>query len=102
MLETKNRLIKCVDIEIKKLTETAKIPTHGSDYAAGWDLYADNYNGCGNQKDWILIIPPNATVKIGTGIAIALPNFTFGGIYPRSGLATKCGLAPANKVGKFK
>ena len=99
MLETKNRLIRCSDIKITKLTETAKLPTRGSEYAAGWDLYADNYEGCKGQKDWTLIIPPNTTVKIGTGIAIALPSYTFGGIYPRSGLATKCGLAPANKVG---
>lgn len=99
MLETKNHFIRCTNIEIKKLTNTAKIPTRGSEYAAGWDLYADNYEGCKGQKDWTLIISPNSTVKIGTGISIALPNYTFGGIYPRSGLATKYGLAPANKVG---
>lgn len=86
-------------MEIKKLDPAAKLPTRGSWAAAGWDLYANTYEDFDTNENWTLNIPPNTTVKINTGIAIALPDGTFGGIYPRSGLATKQGLAPANKVG---
>ena len=79
-------------VKIKKLTNTAKIPTKGSDAAAGYDLYAD-LNGADMQK-----IDPHSTVVISTGIAMELPKGTFLGIYPRSGLATKQGLRPANCV----
>ena len=79
------------DIEIKKLRETAKIPTHGSDMAAGYDLYADIPD--------VVMIPPHTTKKIGTGIALAIPEFLWAGVFARSGLATKEGLRPANCVG---
>ena len=36
---------------------------------------------------------------IGTGIAAAIPEKTFGAVFPRSGLATKKGLRLANSVG---
>ena len=85
-------------IKIKKITPDAIMPTRGSEYAAGWDLYANSYEGI-KSDNWSLIIPPKSTIKIGTGFAIAIPNGCFGGIYARSGLATKQGLAPANKVG---
>ena len=86
-------------MEIKLLSSTAKIPTRGSEYAAGFDLYADSVENINSSEGWSLQINPGETVKINTGISIALPDSTFGGIYPRSGLATKQGLAPANKVG---
>ena len=79
------------EMNIKKLTPTAKTPTRGSKEAAGYDLYAD--------IDSRLIINPHETVKIPTGIAIQLPKNTFGAIFARSGLATKSGLRPANCVG---
>lgn len=88
-----------MSIKIKRLTETAKIPTKGSEYAAGFDLYADNFGDFKSEKEWSLMILPGETVKIKTGVAVALPENTWGGIYARSGLATKQGLAPANKVG---
>lgn len=76
-------------IQIKKLRDTAVIPTRGSEKAAGYDLYATaNYD-----------IAPHSTVKVGTGISIALPDNSFGAIFARSGLATKKGLRPANCVG---
>jgi dUTP pyrophosphatase len=78
-------------INFTKLTNTAKDPVCGSLYSAGHDLSAD--------IDKSIMIPPHQTVKIPTGIAMELPEGTFGGIYPRSGIATKEGLAPANKVG---
>lgn len=78
-------------INIKKLTETATIPTCGSVEAAGYDLYGDNNN--------VIQIAPHSTVKISTGIAMAIPNGYFGGVYARSGLASKKGLRPANCTG---
>lgn len=78
-------------INFKKLNETAHIPTRGSDYAAGYDLYADLLNP--------VVIPPHETVKIGTGLAFELPENTFGAIFARSGLAAKQGLRPANCIG---
>ena len=78
------------NIKVKKLTKTAKLPTQGSEYAAGWDLYSD-----GEYE-----IAPGETVKIKTGLAFELPEGSFAGIFARSGLATKNGLRPANCVGK--
>lgn len=81
------------EVDYVKLTDTAHEPTHGSDWAAGYDLYAD-LEGKG-----MISLAPGEVRKISTGIAIALPFGTFGAIYARSGMATKRGLAPANKVG---
>lgn len=78
-------------IKIKKLTDTAVIPTRGSEYAAGYDLYAD-------IKEPV-VIKPHETEKVGTGLAIEIPDGYFGAIFARSGLATKQGLRPANCVG---
>ena len=78
-------------IKIKKLNEKAKIPTRGSEYAAGYDLYA-----CVNE---LTTIPAHSTVKIGTGLAIEIPHGYFGAVFARSGLATKQGLRPGNCVG---
>ena len=78
-------------IQIKKLNANAIIPTRGSDRAAGYDLYA-----CLEQD---VIIGAGETVKIGTGLSIAVPDGYFGAIFARSGLAAKEGLRPANCVG---
>ena len=78
-----------MEIKIKKLYEDSQIPTRGSEYAAGYDLYAHEGGS----------IPPHGTIKIGTGVAIQPPKDTFGAVFARSGLATKQGLRPANCVG---
>lgn len=78
-------------IKIKKLYPNAIIPSYGSDSAAGADLYA--------LLDNDLIINPGVTFLIHTGIAVEIPNGMVGLVYARSGLSTKKGLAPANKVG---
>lgn len=80
-----------VNIKLKKLSDNAQIPTCGSKYSAGYDLYA-----C---IDAPVTIAPHTTQKIGTGISLALPEGYFGAIFARSGLATKQGLRPANCVG---
>ena len=99
-------------IKFKKLKPNATVPTQGSEYAAGYDLYA-----CIGDP---VTIQPHETVKISTGIAITPPKVnctipwsnqtntqkiispninTFGAVFARSGLATKKGLRPANCVG---
>ena len=80
-----------VTVKIKKLNENAKLPAYGSEFAAGADLCA-----C---TDVPVEIPPHATVLIRTGLAAEIPMGYAGLIYARSGLASKRGLAPANKVG---
>lgn len=78
-------------INIQLLNDLAKVPTRGSEYAAGYDLYA--------ATSYAIDIAPHSTVKVGTGIAVELMPDTFGAIFARSGLATKKGLRPANCVG---
>lgn len=78
-------------INIKKLDPNATIPTYGSQYAAGADLYA-----CLPEA---ITLAPGETCLVKTGIALEIPEGYAGLIYARSGLATKKGLAPANKVG---
>ncbi len=79
------------DVKIKKLRKNAVIPTYGSEFAAGADLYA--------ALDEAVTIESGETKLIPTGIALSIPVGFAGLIYARSGLASKRGLAPANKVG---
>ncbi len=78
-------------INIKRLTETAIIPTRQHEGDAGYDLYADIQES--------VTIKPHTTEFIKTGIAIEIPDGYFGAIFARSGLATDDGLRPANCVG---
>ena len=78
-------------IAVKKLDERAVLPTYGSAYAAGADLYAL----CEEE----LVFAPGETKFVRTGLAMEIPEGYAGLIYARSGLACKRGLAPANKVG---
>ena len=78
-------------MKIKKLNDRAIVPTYASTFAAGADLYA-----CEESE---VTIAPNETRLIHTGIALEIPQGYVGLIYARSGLSTKRGLAPANKVG---
>lgn len=78
-------------VPVKKLRPDAKLPTYGSEYAAGADLYA-----C---LDAPVTIEPHCTRFIPTGLAMELPVGWAGMVYARSGMASKRDLAPANKVG---
>lgn len=78
-------------IRVKKLKDTAKLPTYGTPFAAGADLYA-----C---LDAPVTLAPGSSAFIPTGIALEVPEGCAGLIYARSGMACKRGLAPANKVG---
>ncbi len=78
-------------VPVKKLDPRAKLPAYGTMDAAGADLYA--------LTDGPVTVEPGETVLIHTGLSLAIPRGCVGLIYARSGLATKQGLAPANKVG---
>ncbi len=78
-------------VKFVKLNSYAIVPTYGTDCAAGADLYA--------LPNGAVAIKPNETVLIHTGIAMQIPDGYAGFIFARSGIATKRGLAPANKVG---
>ena len=76
-------------LNIKKLDERAIIPTYGTEYSAGADLYSIE----------AVTVEPHKTALVHTGLALEIPEGYAGLIFARSGLACKRGLAPANKVG---
>ena len=78
-------------VAIKKLHPDAVLPTYGSEFSAGADLYA--------LVEGELVFQPGETKFVKTGLAMEIPEGYAGLIYARSGLASKRGLAPANKVG---
>ena len=79
-------------MRIKRLNDNAVIPTRGSEYSAGCDLYA-----CLDTDQ--VEIRPHETKMIDTGWAMEIPEHYFGAIFARSGIASKQGLRPANCVG---
>jgi len=78
-------------IRIKRLLPEAKLPVYASSSAAAADL-------CSAEKETVTVMP-GKTVLIHTGLSAEIPEGYAGFIYARSGLASKRGLAPANKVG---
>ena len=78
-------------VAVKKLRPNAKLPTYGSEFAAGADLYA-----CLEAP---VTIQPHETYLVPTGLSLELPVGWAGMVHARSGMATKRHLAPANKVG---
>ena len=79
------------DVKVKKLSENAVVPKYGSEFSAGADLYA-----CMSEP---VTIAPGETVFIHTGISVEIPTGYVGLNFARSSVASKRGLAPANKVG---
>lgn len=80
-----------IKVQVKKTDPRAILPTYGSLFAAGADLYL--------LSDDDVTIAPGETKLLQTGLSMAIPEGYAGLIYARSGLASKKGLAPANKVG---
>ena len=80
-----------MQVEFVRLDKNAIMPTYGTQYSAGADLYA--------LPDGDITVKPGQTVLVHTGIAVSIPEGYGGFIFARSGIATKRGLAPANKVG---
>ncbi len=83
--------MKKINVLFKKLDENAKVPTYGSKYSAGADIYAL----CSEK----MTIPAGESAFVHTGLSLEIPEGVVGLIYARSGMACKRGVAPANKVG---
>jgi len=85
-------MIKETPVKVKKLNDNAVLPSYGTEFSAGADLYA-----CidGRKETF----SPGETKLINTGISLEIPEGLVGLIYARSSVASKRGLAPANKVG---
>ena len=83
--------MKALTVKYKKLSPDAIVPSYGTEFSAGADVYA--------LCDEPVTVAPGETVLMHTGIAVAIPEGFVGLMHARSGLATKKGLAPANKVG---
>jgi dUTP pyrophosphatase len=80
-----------IDVKLKLLTETAKIPTRAYEGDAGWDLYVDRYHIFDDDK-------PNPKILIKFGIALEIPKGYVGLIFPRSSIY-KTSLRLSNAVG---
>ncbi len=80
-----------MQVKIKKIDPRAKLPTYGTEYSAGADLYSMEGDN--------VTIAPHTTQMVKLGFAIEIPEGYAGLIFARSGLACKRGIAPANKVG---
>lgn len=78
-------------LKVKKLDKRAILPTYGTKFSAGADLYA--------LSDGAVEIEPHETQFMHTGLAMEIPSGYVGFVCARSGIALKRGLAPANKVG---
>lgn len=94
-----------LNVKIKRISESAILPTYGSPKAAGMDLYADIGYTTARYVDGVRVVPdtvaihPHEVVKIGCGFAFQPPEGYAGYIFARSGLATKQHLRPGNCVG---
>ena len=69
-------------LQVKRLTESSKLPFRGSEFSAGYDLYASEP----------AVVKSKNRALVPTGIAISVPPGTYGRIAPRSGLAVKHGI----------
>ena len=78
-------------LAIKKVRENAHIPTYGTEFAGGADIYA----ACSEN----VVLQSGETAIIPTGLSMAIPTGMIGCIFARSGISIKSGIAPANKVG---
>jgi dUTP pyrophosphatase len=69
-------------IEFSRLDPGAKLPTRGSEHAAGLDLYSVEE----------IVLTPGDRAAVRTGLAAAIPHGYYGRVAPRSGMAVKSGL----------
>jgi dUTP pyrophosphatase len=77
-----------VTIPTKLLTMNAKLPTYGSETAAGMDLYYDSTYASGSY--YVLLPGERKLFKV--GISVEIPEGMYGRIAPRSGMAYKHGI----------
>ncbi|KWZ77482.1 dUTP diphosphatase [Anaerococcus tetradius] len=74
-----------------KMIVESKIPSYGTDHAAGLDLYS--------YTDKDIIVKAGETVKVHTGVRVEIPEGYFGGVYPRSSTGVKKQLMLSNTIG---
>ena len=80
-----------VKVLIKKLDPTVELPTYKTDGASGMDLMA--------LVREPIILKPNSSCLVPTGLAVAFPNNFEIQIRPRSGLAAKKNISVLNTPG---
>ena len=85
-------MIKKRKVKVKKIRQEAILPAYATKFSAGADLYA-----CLDEEK--VSFAPGETKLIHTGVSMEIPEGLAGFIYARSSVASKRGLAPANKVG---
>lgn len=78
-----------VEIKVKVLRDTARIPSFGTDGAAGFDFYA--------AED--VLVLPQGRVVVPTGLAFAIPKGYEIQVRPRSGTSLKTSLIIPNSPG---
>lgn len=88
-LDVKLKGFSRLTLKVKKLTQTAKVPTLATEGSAGWDLYAD--------EDVLFSAP--CRYMISTGVAVAIPSGYVGLLCSRSGMVAKTGIHVANQPG---
>jgi dUTP pyrophosphatase len=76
-------------LAVRLLSASAKLPTRAYDGDAGFDLHADEPT----------TLAPGQRATIGTGVAVELPLRHAGLVLPRSGLASRNGIALVNAPG---
>nr|WP_143018900.1 dUTP diphosphatase [Natribacillus halophilus] len=78
-----------MNVPVKKLTTDARMPTYGSEDAAGFDLYAAEE----------VTIEPGEAIIVKLGLAFAIPKGYEIQIRPRSGISRKSKLRIPNAPG---
>ncbi len=77
-----------LEVMVARTDDGARLPTRGSEYAAGWDLYAlEEY-----------VVPFRKSVKLRTGLRVAIPVGHEGQVRARSSLGSK-GLILPHSIG---
>jgi dUTP diphosphatase len=83
--------VERVRVRVKRLRPDASLPRPMTDRAAGLDLAA--------AIDEPLVLSPLGRARVGTGLAISLPEGYEAQIRPRSGLAARSGVTLLNSPG---
>ena len=76
-------------LKVKRLDKEAPLPRYAHEGDAGLDLTSME----------AVALPPLGSAMVGTGIAVEIPKWYVGLVFPRSGLAGKRGVTLRNCVG---
>ena len=81
-------MVESLEVMVARTEDDARLPTRGSEYAAGWDLYALEES----------VVPFRKSVKLRTGLRVAIPVGYEGQVRARSSLGSK-GLILPHSIG---